>query len=859
VNSLTLSIFLQICTIGLGRDDLMKANIPKYIAPLTAPSSNYHRTPYMRSILLASALCRVEDRRAYNPDDCYKHITNIVSLHKAILKDLLVTIKCPMPDEIEKMTIADLTVLPMDPMASLECSKIAESVCVRDIAYYLCRPGLDSYFASLPWDESAGCCCILEALTSHPGSAENIFSPGVFFFLTQCIFLCKVMLEGPSLSSKQLCIIFSGTSSAAMAMSYLCLTGLTHELNGPEIVDAVKKGAVWNSICFLLNAMTIEHKAKPELIEFQHYVSKCILRFLKNYSSLLFHLDGSNQNPDLLEMLTVGKSVSDAIRFVRNSYSDDDERQRSLMADMDQLMLFLCQLTEIKAGADAACIQWELVDSLRVHLPHPLSGVGDLGVEEERYKIGLGLLPPSYFELCAQLTKNNEGKIRLLLDGFLRRSLDKLTLLYSTLNSQNYFFTWKSTSSASDMDSYEPSVIRKDIAACLKFIAKLANFHNSKAGSANDLIFHHFYQIIEICRSLIAWNAADASRTNFSRKFLNKDTAVLAAIECLKELSVDNLRVIPFFEESDVISLIREQLNNADDLPPISITNYIDALVNIALAMYKSNYHNKVFPTLVPVLTKLARLNPKFAPMVQETIYRLNRSITKVKAEFDEVRNGVRDSFSFRNSYSDNVVDDQASVEEKHFEWGGYGTYEQCGPTSCGGLRFSDSLHSHGEYTNVSMEDKNSMLLSFPVAADGVMDVSKLSARESDLRDVLHLRKYKDQFVSHSPTMKNQKSYLSIASNSSDDDSLSFQSSVQFPSPMKSPLSKKSYNINSNPNISPLVSKKTAKGISTSSSSQKQQQHQFMKTIEIDDLPELILTKPPPPVTLLKPKKFKNI
>ena len=91
--------------------------------------------------------------------------------------------------------------------------------------------------------------------------------------------------------------------------------------------------------------MATDHKAKPgtitwftltkisllilflELIEFQHYVTKCVLKFLKNYSKLLFHLDGSSQNPDLLEMLTVGKSVADSIRFLRRSYSDDDEIQ----------------------------------------------------------------------------------------------------------------------------------------------------------------------------------------------------------------------------------------------------------------------------------------------------------------------------------------------------------------------------------------------------------------------------------------------------------------------------------------------------------------------------------------------------
>lgn len=74
-----------------------------------------------------------------------------------------------------------------------------------------------------------------------------------------------------------------------------------------------------------------------------------------------------------------------------------------------------------------------------------------------------------------------------------------------------------------------------------------------------------------------------------------------------------------------------------------------------------------------------------------------------------------------------------------------------------------------GEYSMVSDNEKQSILLNLPVASNGIMDISKLSARESDLRDALHYRKYKDQFVSHSPTMKSQKSFLSISSNSSDE------------------------------------------------------------------------------------------
>ena len=40
-----------------------------------------------------------------------------------------------------------------------------------------------------------------------------------------------------------------------------------------------------------------------------------------------------------------------------------------VMIEMDDLMQFLCQLTEIKAGADAACIQWELVGIIMSILP----------------------------------------------------------------------------------------------------------------------------------------------------------------------------------------------------------------------------------------------------------------------------------------------------------------------------------------------------------------------------------------------------------------------------------------------------------------------------------------------------------
>jgi len=51
---------------------------------------------------------------------------------------------------------------------------------------------------------------------------------------------------------------------------------------------------------------------------------------------------------------------------------------------------------------------------------------------------------------------------------------------------------------------------------------------------------------------------------------------------------------------------------------------------------------------------------------------------------------------------------------------------------------------------------------------------------------------------------------------------------------------------------SPLSTKKTKVAPSSSLKSP------MMKTIEIDDLPELILTKPPPPITLKRPQEKKK-
>jgi len=70
---------------------------------------------------------------------------------------------------------------------------------------------------------------------------------------------------------------------------------------------------------------------------------------------------------------------------------------------------------------------------------------------------------------------------------------------------------------------------------------------------------------------------------------------------------------------------------------------------------------------------------------------------------------------------------------------------------------------------------------------------------------------------------------------------------------MKSPISIKTPGFKSGIVSSPLSSKKKPKVLASTQPSKP-----LMKTIEVDDLPELILTKPPAPLTLKRPEKKVN-
>jgi hypothetical protein len=171
INSMALSIFLQVCTAEVGREKLIKSNISKYLSPLTKKTKSYNRKPYQRAIMIISALCRQEDWYAYNSQDLPNVFNEDFSIMRAIvIYDLLRTMKRPNLNIAENLTVADLTVLPVNKEFSLAMSKTAEVFVTRDLADFLTHPTDDKYFESLPLDESAAVCIVLEGLSMHFGN-----------------------------------------------------------------------------------------------------------------------------------------------------------------------------------------------------------------------------------------------------------------------------------------------------------------------------------------------------------------------------------------------------------------------------------------------------------------------------------------------------------------------------------------------------------------------------------------------------------------------------------------------------------------------------------------------------------------
>jgi hypothetical protein len=203
-----LSILLQLCTLEAGRDALMTSQLYKFISPYIFTTNDYTRIVYLRALLVAVALCRQRDGRAYDPDTFPTSVLQPGVLDNLIFLDYLETLK--QPPLGEEHNIVSLSLLPTDQECARCSSLLINFSGAMQLADYLCHPDDEHYFYQISWDKISSICAILEGISGAPETAWAMFSSGTVRFLVNTLNLSKFELIGKPMTDKRMALILSG-------------------------------------------------------------------------------------------------------------------------------------------------------------------------------------------------------------------------------------------------------------------------------------------------------------------------------------------------------------------------------------------------------------------------------------------------------------------------------------------------------------------------------------------------------------------------------------------------------------------------------------------------------------------------
>ena len=522
------------------------------------------------------------------------------------------------------------------------------------------------------------------------------------------------------------------------------------------------------------------------------------------------------------------------------------------------------------AAVYASLRSWRLPHAMLIHMPQPLGKLEkDASVESTQSFNSviqqLNSLPASYFEVIANIAAIEQGKALILSDGYLRRALDKLTvsLQYFQIDDAN-----KTTLPISELltkriiHDYKlkslPSTLKLDIAACLRVICSCANFCSPRLGNANDLILHNDYSIISLCVLVLH---------SPSETILKDDICVEMALKTFSMLSLDCLRIADEFGTLHVMELVANIMERYKELSEIQTKYCVVTILNVAtglretpIARLVSTYREQVF--------RVSRLFPNLSKLVQDTLWAMSRDMLAVI----DTKEVAEDSIEYLLKISRDQEEEEKAMKEKNLQFenppGRPGTYNFCGPSSCGSLRLphNDEEHSryHGEYAKSPNKADTSDPLNFikiPMS-EGACDLSKESARDQSLKDVLLHRKVIYGFaekikpdenngikdlLSPSRSSNNNVEMNSMKNNTmspigrmSSDKSLPELTMPRNSSALKTPIGLKSRSQRKQRDGNSSDKKKKK------SSSVPDYADSYPVIIDVSDMPELSMTRPPP-------------
>ena len=797
-----LSIFLQLTTLQEGRNALLTTQINNYIPQYIVTSSNYQRPTYERALLIVAAMTRQTLWRSYDPTTLPHRLCEPREMENMFILDLLYTLK--EPEWGKKQNYTSLVLLPTNYDAAIKCSEMMVKFGAMQVCEYLTHPDDEKYFYALTWDKISAVCAILEGLSTSPRTACVMFSAGVVKFLAATISLSKFELLSPRpLAERRASLILEGMIAAANCLTNLCETDqviidhpfdhlshaekfydhrvkfntanmtfesqLSHDhVNADIIMMGFENSGVAASLSFIISTMSVStHNISGKNIAISQNAALSAANLLGAYSTMLIRID--ENHPELQTLLESGPYLSKIISKLKINFGVT-EKMRTFL---DSMCTVLICMTGSQSVAADAMLHWGLIAALTEHLPPPLSGLaGEPGykIRELSYQVGLGYLPASYFDVMTSLCKLERGKIEALNGGFLRRALDKVTILQSELEKPHELKVWRDMIFQKRTPP-KPSRQRVETVACLRLINVCANYNSNNASNANEMIFSHSYDIVGLCKSIISIEECPLT-----------DDAYIAALMLLCTLSIDYAQVIAPFKEHGLLDILWELMKEAEDLPPIILEKTLQLLFNNACGPMDEYISGKL-EAMFDTFTRTARLMPEHSKRISEIKWKLLDSkegpaarkirrdtsnedwnrIDDYSIELSVAMSRVTDDKNDDKSVGSSTVNSQntiKSAESAASQEPGYaGTYHVCGVSTCGSLRFPHSPKKHGTYLSMSDEEMEQELLKLPQCSTPsrddiagmtendkrnnlyVLELSRLSGKEPGFLDALKTNK----------------------------------------------------------------------------------------------------------------------
>jgi len=662
VHSLSLTVLLQLNCVDYGRHKLMFVNLPQMISAAIKPRENCMHGPFLRSLFATASCLRQSNWRFYEPTSYPLHVSNSDHVREAIYLDLLKTITNSAENiDSDRFTIADLVVLPIDWTSAHKLSVIAESVGARELAYWLAHPFDNDYFSRLPWEEGIAGCIILDALSSNIGTLENLYSTKIANYLGQCLHLSRFLFSAKkAMGERQAQVVLTGVRSAATALGRMCSYCKT-ESDRDALVLQVRSSDLLGGAHFYVSTLGTNHPlVDKELVTLQVYTGLSVVYFFMEYCRMVCDMKSvgeAKQDELLREAFFTGKTAAKLLSTTKKVFGSTPRAQAILTALCDFLTVVLGRSRHV---VDLAITQWKIFAALRDNLPMPLSTIDINAIDSSEFLSGLYMIPASFFTLVSTMCQYDVGRALAINDGILKRALEIVTVLMphrargatkaGGLPKRPPKLEGRDLNSIDVEENDDGTKFAKKIASCLSLIAELGTFADSGSGSANDIILHPQYELVENCQRILN-----------DPLYEKNSEMVTAALNVLASLSKDSHNVCGddgIFQKLDIMTTFTDYLHHAASMTDSAIGACINAISR--LIPINTDYVTKRLQQIVLPLTRVNRLKPSFNKHVLDTIWaialRLNSFSTGEEHSKDRHKRRVVHALHEHSDWADATV-----------------------------------------------------------------------------------------------------------------------------------------------------------------------------------------------------------